>query len=228
MGWLRGHKVSSVSGAIPGVWYLFTQDRIEAGWLSVQKQENERRANGGDSVDSLIYPSHPFSPEVCVRFARLPPGFSDLAIRGRISFRLISIIEDIITWDRKTCTKAISTSPITLPAMFLAIPNQTKMETVLALTLLAYCAFTERRLGRSQPASEGALELYSRDIINDGYDDVSKNQDAFIWSLLMLTGTTHPKSEIYQWAYQLLNDIQPTGRRREALGKAFFTISLGS
>ena len=220
--------MSSVSLDVPGIWYLFTQDRIEAGWLSVQKLENERRANGADSIESLIYPSHPFSPEACVRFSRLPPGFSDLAIRGRISLRLISVIEDIIAWDRKTCTKAISTSPITLPAIFLAIPNQKQMETVLALTLLAYCAFTERRLGRSQPASEGALELYSRDVINDAYDDVSKNQDAFIWCLLMLTGTTHPKSEIYQWAYQLLNEIQPTGRKRDALGKAFFTISLGN
>ena len=217
----------TVGFAVSCVWYLLKQHRLEASWLSVQKLENECKANAAGSLNSLIYPRPPFSPELCARFARLTPGFSDLAIRGKISFRLISIIEAITTWDRKTCTNATSTCPMALAGMFLSVPNQTQIETVLAVTFLAYCGFTERRFGRSNPASETALAIYARVLTSDEYDDVIKNQDAFIWALLMLTGTTHPGSAIYQWAHHLLDEIQPTGRKREELGKAFFTISLG-
>jgi hypothetical protein len=205
---------------------LLKQHRIEAGWLSIQKQEKERKASGADSVDSLIYPSHPFPPALCTRLARLSPGFSDLALKGQISFRFISIIEDIMAWDRETGTDATSTSPITLPAMFLAVPDQTQIEAVLALSFLAYCAFKERRLGCSHPASEGALEFYSKDIINDADIWALKNQDAFIWGLLTLTGTTDPKSEIYKWSHSMLDEIKPSGKKREELGKAFFSIAL--
>lgn len=133
-----------------------------------------------------------------------------------------------MAWDRETGTTATSTSPITLPAMFLAVPGQTQIEALLALTFLAYCAFTERRLGRSQPASEGALESYAKGIINDADIWTLKNQDGFIWGLLMLTGTTDPRSEIYKWAKRMLDEIRPTGKRREELGKMFFTIGLGN
>ena len=144
-----------------------------------------------------------------------------------MSFRFISVIEDIMAWDRETGTKTTSTSPITLPAIFLAVPGQTQIEALLALTFLAYCAFTERRLGRSHPASEGALEYYAKDIINDADIWTLKNQDAFIWGLLTLMETTDPKSEIYKWSHRMLDDIRPSGKKREELGKAFFTIALG-
>jgi hypothetical protein len=134
--------------------------------------------------------------------------------------------EAIMAWDRETGTTATSTSPITLPAMFLAVPGQTQIETLIALTFLAYCAFTERRLGRSQPASEGALESYAKDIINDADIWTLKNQDGFIWGLLMLTGTTSPRTEIYKWAKRMLDEIRPTGKKREELGRMFFTIAV--
>lgn len=130
-----------------------------------------------------------------------------------------------MAWDRESSTKATSTSPITLPALFLAVPAQTQIEALLALTLLAYCAFTERRLGRSQPASEGALQSYAKDIINDADIWTLKNEDAFIWGLLALTGTTDPTSEIYKWSHRMLDEIRPSGKKRVDLGKMFFTIA---
>lgn len=202
--------------------------RIEAAWLSVKNLEKERQENGADSIDTLIYPSHPFSPDLCARLTRLPSGLSDLALQGKMSFRIISIIEDIMAWDRETGMKTTSTSPIALPAMFLALPDQTQIEAFLALTLLAYCAFTERQLGRSHSASEAALEYYAKDIMNDADIWTLRNQDAFIWGLLTLMGTTDPKSEIYKWSRRMLDDIRPSEKKREELGKAFFPIAPGN
>jgi hypothetical protein len=53
-----------------------------------------------------------------------------------------------------------------------------------------------------------------------------RNQDAFLWGLLTLVGTTDPKSEIYKWSLCMLDEIQPSRKKKEELEKAFFPVPL--
>jgi hypothetical protein len=197
---------------------MLTISRLEAGWLSVKKQI-ERAPD-----DKLVYPTHPFSTEFCARLARLPSGFSDLALNGELSIQFIGIIEDVTVWDQNIRTEATEKSPGTEVGLLLNLPTIKPTEAFLGMTFLAYIAFEERKFSRSNPALEGTLERYSEGIMHDQDTWDLKTEDVFAWGILMLMVITDSKSELHRWARGLLTEIKPTDKKKAELEKAFFAI----
>jgi hypothetical protein len=171
--------------------------------------------------DKLVYPTHPFSPDLCARLAQLPSGLSHLALNGELSMQLIGIVEDVTVWDR---TEANEKSPGTEVGLFLNLPNIHPTEVFLAMTFLAYIAFEERKFSRSNPAVEGTLERYSEGVMHDQDVWDLKTEDVFAWGILMLVVITDSKSELRRWARGMLDEIKPTEKKKAELEKAFFAI----
>ena len=86
----------------------------------------------------LAYPCHPYPPELCAAIAKLPEGFRELALSGRLSTQLITQLgpSQLIS---HSYTRADIVNPIT-QQWHMAIMRLTKLERTIYLTLFLFKA----------------------------------------------------------------------------------------
>jgi hypothetical protein len=146
--------------------------------LSNNQQNSAPTTNGADKPSEEmrnaipVYANHPFPPDYTASLARVPQGFSDLAVSSLLSMQCVRVIERIPFTPSSSEAAAISPRPdgadlhtILTDLMKLTTLKTTKLEHVLCFGLVAYCL--PLQYGRPLPAGctptlQACVDAYMR------------------------------------------------------------------
>ncbi|KPI35187.1 uncharacterized protein AB675_10175 [Cyphellophora attinorum] len=146
--------------------------------LSNSQQNNSPTTNGADKPSEAmrnaipVYANHPFPPDYTASLARIPQGFSDLAVSSLLSMQCVRVIERIPFTPSSAEATANSPRPdgadlhtIHTDLLKLTTLKTTKMEHVLCFGLVAYCL--PLQCGRPLPAGctsllQSCVDAYMR------------------------------------------------------------------
>lgn len=64
-----------------------------------------------DKPNDLDYPTHPFSPDLCDTIAKLPIGFSDIALSRQLSLQMIELLVDLHEQQKQQLNVEQSSTP---------------------------------------------------------------------------------------------------------------------
>jgi hypothetical protein len=170
------------------------------------------------AAPELIYPEHPFSPDLCRKITAFPSGFRELALSRKLSMRFIDHLHLILRGDESK----IGANSMDL----LNCTHGTTLERTLAIVLSAYTMFLERNLTKRPPSLYPTIYLQRQTklLISDP-DLRSCHSNVLAWGCLVLKSTTESDTDLWKWTDAQLHTMRVTEGRRKELEDSFLTIS---
>lgn len=171
-------------------------------------------------IEALTYPQHPFEPNLGEQIADLPPGFSDIALSGRLSVELLDLLTRFATY-YETINKLNKEGNMDMPyrtdtileaAAYCIEYHQIRTLTVIErLVVTALTAFVVRR-DRIHPAlinMRNYFQITCAYMVNvlsrhDGLQKEDHDSDLVTWAGLLLLLTSSPEAHARKLALKLL------------------------
>lgn len=177
----------------------------------------------------LVYPGHPFPPNLCLMLTRFPSGFRELALSRKLSMQCINFINLIVLSLKDGCEvkDALSATSDEL----LGKPRLTTLERLLATALSARNIYAERKITTPNPVY--SIYVQKQVVLLASSPDIQFcDPDVLNWSCLMLRATTEKGTDSWRWADTKLRMTAMTDKRQDELGASFLpimqdTLSLG-
>jgi hypothetical protein len=188
----------------------------------------------------LIYPSVPYSPELCTILARLPSGLAELCLSGNLSQQTIKFLaftsattnycEGLEEMDERLDHE--------IQAMFSAIQRMslmqpTSLESRLLCGLLAY-AFQLRQLKPLNLFHDPPLRRFVNSLANHEKPDSSRAQDAMVWVSMAAAGALRLRTIVMPGTHAVLDrmfQLYPATKQwsyvETVLKAHFWTTSIG-
>jgi hypothetical protein len=185
-----------------------------------QRFQNAKRGLVADATPS--YPVHPLPSALGSKLMHFPPAFHRLALQQKLSLESIDYFELLFAWlDR------LPRSPYSITELshnVLSMPEFGLTERILVIgcqTYLNHLEGVER--GWINANSERKVRRSVQQLDGDRCK-VECNQDALVWSCLMVTATVEAASNTWFWADGILSDLKMTTERRLYLGQDFIPL----
>lgn len=172
-------------------------------------------------TDPLTYPKHPFSPKLTDKIAELPPGFSMIALSGRLSVQVLDLLQRFNTYFQLMALhieQGVTDSPertenILRQAAYCIEYHQIQTLSILErLILCALTAYVVRR-DRVHPGFVNVRNYfqitcaYQAKLLsssNTGLLEADHDSDLFTWIGLTLLLTSSPDAHGRKLALRLL------------------------
>ena len=149
----------------------------------------------GLSLDKPIdYPSVPFSPELCTVLSRLPSGFSELSLSGRLSTQTMQVLASLSATTISSDSEGFDDSRLDteIQGMLSALQRLSLMkiasnEQFLLCGLVAY-TFQLRRLRALNLFHDPSLRAFIRLVPNQEKPDSIREQQCMVWISMSVVG----------------------------------------
>jgi len=103
-----------------------------------QLRDEQRMPLHSSVATKLVYPDHPFSPDLCRKITTFSPSFREMALSRKLSVQVIDHLYLVVTLGRSD----IASNTLDL----LGYSYETTMERMLAITLGTYTIYMRRHL----------------------------------------------------------------------------------
>ena len=143
----------------------------------------------------IDYPALPFPPELCTVLSRLPPGFSELCLSGRLSTQTMQVLASLsgTTTARDSAGYDQTRLDAEIQAMLSALQRLSLMkiaslEKYITCGLVAY-AFQLRRLRALNLFHDPTLGSFIKLMPNQEKPDSAREQQCMIWISMAVSGS---------------------------------------
>lgn len=173
---------------------------------------NNKQMAIATSQTSSTYPTHPFSPEICVAISKLPRALSDLALEGYFNTALISLMADIISVSSKLTgpdqkrdedLRRLKLLGYELEELF-RIDSLSELEKLIVAALVDYCISVDTDRGLHWLLM-GALRMRISHMWCKGVTYVRAYAKAFIWAGALLAACSEATSLTFRLGANVLS-----------------------
>ncbi len=183
--------------------YLLTSHRFEE-FVNYRQFDQVRRSSFEGASTETEYPGSPFLPDLCVRLAKVPPGFCELFCTTLIRTRILNVVESMADWVQEIAelpetggldseSGQLAANSMTLDAFrafdLLQEEQLWGPERYLVLALLSFCNFMNRQVTYS--VMEWVQRLHCMALASKQVNPIKQDlRGGMIWAAgtLMATG----------------------------------------
>ncbi|KIW86742.1 uncharacterized protein Z519_12655 [Cladophialophora bantiana CBS 173.52] len=153
----------------------------------------------------LQYPSHPFPPDLCALIAKLPDGFREVALSGRLCVHIITLLSGISEWvDQLQSPRKKAVLPLGDPngtylkqthvcLELVPLRGLNTLERVLCSALAAITTETFNKSKQQNPVHRRLIESLSEMLCRYNLRDLPP--ECTTWMALVIAGPVFPPAE---------------------------------
>jgi len=213
-----GEDALGYNGYIKSRWKF-----VEAKWEGLQLSRlplTQCSISRPDASEALVYPTHPYSSELCAQIVSLPSGIADVCMTGELSERFMSMLT---LWHNSPLHEARLGSLDHLPPeaeVFLgSMPSWTVSELLIATTIGAYSLCFTNGTGNTIPQLHVQAQVQQ---LADDVDGLARcNENVVLWALLTIRAATERTTSSWRWANNSLSVVTVTEEKLREFRDAF-------
>ena len=168
------HNIINLRGGLDTLvfrdWVRYIMSWAELRWASHMAMLSSDKSDSCNSTD-LVYPTHPFTPDICLMISKLPIGLQELILAIPISIAVMRLMQSVSEWSRRFTT-AIASSAVSeisacslegirlsaLASRLLACSELSAREYLICITFLAYIVSFDGTQARHPGGLEESME----------------------------------------------------------------------
>ena len=175
-------------------WIRYVMSWAELRWATHLAMLSSDKSNPFRLID-IVYPSHPYNPDICLLISELPIGLQELIMAVPVSVPVMRLMQSVTQWSRRF-TDAITNTAVSeisacslegirlsaLATKIVACAGLSPREYVACITLLAYVASFDG----TQARHPGGLEEHMQSLPSLIASVQGSDRPILIWIALVL------------------------------------------